>query len=51
MRSTGGRLIARPNTFMAAPKRRLPWWTGMAAEIAGAVAALAIALTITGGRG
>lgn len=51
MRSTGGRLIARPGTFLAAPKRRRPWWTGMALEIVGTAAFVALVLGVTGARG
>lgn len=51
MRSTGSRLIARPGTFMARPRRRLPWWTGMAVQIVGFAIACGVALAIGGARG
>lgn len=48
MRSTGSRLIARPNTFMATPRRRLPWWTGMAAQIVGALLLVGLVVLLAG---
>lgn len=50
MRTTGGRLITYPPTYVPAPRRR-PWWTGMAVEILGAAAFLALVLIVGGARG
>lgn len=40
--------MIRPGSFMAAPKRRLPWWTGAVAQIVIGLLAVVAVIALAG---